>query len=126
MKSTRTFSWSIVLGVAVLAVCLAAPAQAYDMGNKACRGAAGLIAGFLELSGNMVETSNKQGVPMGLTAGFVKGVFMVPVREVIGIFELLTFPLEVKKGYEPLIDPEFPWDYFCGGEKAPAADKAKK
>jgi len=125
MKRTKALGWSIVCSAAVLIMTMATPSQAYDMGDKACRGVAGVALGLLELPGNMVDVSKKQNILLGLTAGFAKGVFMVPVRELVGVFELLTFPFELQKGYEPLIEPDYPWGYFCGGDKAPGSDKKK-
>lgn len=125
MKRTRALGWSIACGAAVLIMVAATPSQAYDMGDKACRGAAGVALGFLELPGNMADISKKQNVFMGLTAGFAKGLFMIPVRELVGIFELLTFPCDLPREYKPVVDPDYPWGYFCGGDKAPGPDTKK-
>ena len=122
MKAAKKLAWSIVCGAAVLAMCAATPAQGGDMGGKALRGAAGMIFCFLEMPGNMVDVSKKEGVGAGLTKGFVKGLVLMPFRGMVGVYELFTFPFEIQPGYEPVMEPEYPWGYFGGGDK-PAAPK---
>lgn len=123
MKPTKRLGWSIACSVAVLLMCLTTPSQAYDMGSKAMRGAAGMAFCFLEIPGNMVEVSNNEGVLVGLTKGFFKGLVMMPYRGMVGVYELFTFPFEIQPGYEPAMAPEYPWGYFGCGDKAPAAAK---
>jgi putative exosortase-associated protein (TIGR04073 family) len=126
MSSRKTVFWSALLGAVVLTVTLAAPAQAEDMGDKACRGLAGVTLGVLELPGNMVDISNKEGVLLGCTEGFLKGLVMIPLREIIGTYEVLTFPFEIEKGYKPVLPPEYPWSYFCGKEQPAKPADTKK
>ena len=38
--------------------------------------------------------------------------FEVVVRELVGVYEFVTSPFEIPKGYAPIIEPEFPWSYF--------------
>ena len=123
MKASRKLGWSIVCSIAVLTMSMATPAQAYDMGDKALRGASGMVFFFFELPGNMVDVSNQEGVLLGLTKGFVKGLVMMPFRGMAGVYELFTFPFDIQPGYEPVIDPEYPWGYFCGSDKAAVAPK---
>ena len=125
MKPAKKLGWSIACGVAFLTMVMATPSQAYDMGDKACRGAAAMVFFLLELPGNMVEVSNKEGVLMGLTKGFAKGFVMMPLRGLVGVYEFFTFPFDIQPGYEPVIAPEYPWGYFCGEDKAPASDTKK-
>ena len=34
------------------------------------------------------------------------------MRERVGVYELVTAPFPVPAGYQPIIQPEFPWGYF--------------
>ena len=120
MSSMKKAFCSGLLGVAVLAVTVATPAQAEDMGDKVCRGFSGLLLGVLELPGNMVDVSNKEGVLLGCSEGFLKGLVMVPLRELIGTYEVLTFPFEIEKGYKAVLPPDYPWSYFCSCGEGPA------
>ena len=104
-----------------LAVSLAAPGFArahyeeheHTAVDKAGRGIAGMVAGVLELPGNMIEESDKHG-PEGLPLGFAKGLGMLVARELTGVYEFVTAPIPVPDGYEPVLEPEYPWDYFRG------------
>ena len=33
----------------------------------------------------------------------------------VGVYEFLSAPFPAPAGYRPIIEPEFPWDYFSGG-----------
>jgi putative exosortase-associated protein (TIGR04073 family) len=123
MKPVKKIGWSVVCSIAVLTMAMSTPAQAYDMGDKALRGISGMVFFFLELPGNMVEVSNKEGVGMGLTKGFAQGFVKMPFRGMVGVYEFFTFPFDIQPGYEPVMEPEYPWGYFCGCDKAPAAPK---
>ena len=50
----------------------------------------------------------------GLGAGgaFAKGLGAMVVRELVGVYEFLSAPIEVPEGFRPILKPEFPWDYF--------------
>ena len=37
---------------------------------------------------------------------------MIPVRELVGVYEFVTAPVPLPEGYQPIIQPEYPWDYF--------------
>jgi putative exosortase-associated protein (TIGR04073 family) len=102
--------------LAALLLSLLAPAGAgaarQTAARKLGRGLAGMTTGFLEVPGNIVKTSRERGMGWGFTLGFVQGLGMIVVRELVGVYEFLTCPLEVPKGYAPVIQPEFPWSYF--------------
>jgi putative exosortase-associated protein (TIGR04073 family) len=80
--------------------------------HKAGRGLAAVTTGFLEVPGNMVMETERNGPVYGTTLGFVKGLGGFVVREVVGVYELLTAPIEEPDDYQPLIEPEYPWGYF--------------
>src|SRR4029450_12601169 len=46
-----------------------------------------------------------------------------PVRELIGVYEFVTAPFPLPDNYEPLVHPEYPWDYFEGSSSARAASR---
>lgn len=105
--------------IAAIALCLAvaslaAPASAakHDAPRKFGRGLAGMTCGFLELPGNVVQTTEKEGIGYGLTIGVAKGLGMIVARELVGVYEFVTAPFPAPPGYEPILKPEFPWGYF--------------
>ena len=102
---------SIVLTVALLV--LPASAEAQSAARKVGRGLAAMTCGFLEVPGNIVKVNRERGPAWGFTLGFVQGLGMIVVRELVGVYEFVSAPLEVPAGFEPIVQPEFPWDYFA-------------
>jgi putative exosortase-associated protein (TIGR04073 family) len=98
----------------VLLLFSAAPAEAqrYDAPRKFGRGLAGMTTCFLEVPGNMVQTTRERGLGYGLTLGFVEGLGRLVVRPLVGVYEFVTAPFPIPAGYKPIIEPEFPWGYF--------------
>jgi putative exosortase-associated protein (TIGR04073 family) len=96
----------------LLLTALPGTAAAGSAARKAGRGLAGMTCGFLEVPGNIVEVNRERGPGWGFTLGFVQGLGMIVVRELVGVYEFVTSPLDVPAGYQPIIHPEFPWDYF--------------
>jgi putative exosortase-associated protein (TIGR04073 family) len=99
----------------ILVLPAAASAVQYTPARKAGRGLAAMTCGFLEIPGNMVAETRRRGPGYGLTLGFAMGLGRVVVRELVGVYELLSSPFPLPAGYGPIIDPEFPWGYFEEG-----------
>ena len=112
----RRVRGAVLLRAALLALLLGvvAPgaAQAQSAARKCGRGLAAMTTGFLEIPGNIVKESRETSPARGFTLGFVKGLGAVVVRELVGVYEFVTSPFELPKGYAPIIQPEFPWSYF--------------
>ncbi len=109
----RCFARGLVLGVVLLlGLATAAPAQEMTATRKLGRGLAGLTLGILELPGNVTQDWRNDGPLSGLTVGLIMGIVKVPARTLVGTYEVLTSPFPLPAGYEPLLTPEFPWEYF--------------
>lgn len=100
---------SVLAFVAI--VMLPESAKADTAAQKLGRGLAGMSCGFLELPGNIVRETAKQG-PVGLPMGLAKGVGMIVTRELVGVYEFLSAPFPVPAGFKPILLPEYPWGYF--------------
>lgn len=87
-------------------------ADAQSAARKCGRGLAAMTTGFLEIPGNIVKESRETSPARGFTLGFAKGLGAVVVRELVGVYEFVTSPFDIPKGYAPIIQPEFPWGYF--------------
>ena len=122
----RKLNFRHVAIYAVLIGTLSIPALSqaveYTAARKAGRGLAAMTTGFLEIPGNMVAESRKHGAGAGVPLGFVFGLGKLVIRELIGVYEFLTSPFEAPAGFKPIIEPEFPWDYF---EDSSAASSGK-
>ena len=120
MTTTRT-----LLAVAILLLLSAHPAAAQTAVRKMGRGLANMTTSFLEVPGQMVKETRAQGAGIGIPLGFAKGLGMIIPRVLVGVYELLSAPFPAPAGYRPIINPEFPWDYFDGaGESAPPRKRA--
>ena len=106
------------LAAAVLAISalllpgLAAAADDDTAARKYARGLAGITLGFLELPGNIVQETRTNGPASGLTIGVAVGLGKIVVRELAGVYELITAPFPMPANFEPVLQPEFPWQYF--------------
>lgn len=118
MKPQRTVSTARALTAAAALVALlgalAAPgtAEAQTAARKVGRGLAAMTCGFLEVPGNIVEETRRNGVVQGVTVGFALGLGKLVARELIGVYEFLSAPFPAPPGFRPILDPEFPWGYF--------------
>jgi putative exosortase-associated protein (TIGR04073 family) len=89
------------------------PASAYNAGDKALRGLANMMAGVMVFPGEIHKNWIEKGPAAGLTVGVALGVGMIPVRELVGVIEFLTCPAPWPQSrFEPLLRPDYPWDYF--------------
>jgi putative exosortase-associated protein (TIGR04073 family) len=84
----------------------------YTAARKAGRGLAAMTTSFLEVPGNMVAETRERGAAAGVPLGFVFGLGKIVVRTLVGVYEFVSSPFEAPAGFEPIIEPEFPWSYL--------------
>jgi putative exosortase-associated protein (TIGR04073 family) len=110
----RSATRSAILSLGLFALLLpgAAGAQENTAARKAGRGLAGMTLGFLEVPGNVVQETRTNGVFSGVTVGLAVGVGKLVARELVGVYEFVTAPFPVPSDFEPVLQPEFTWDYF--------------
>ena len=101
----------LVIGAAALLLSATSAVQADTAAQKFGRGLAGMTCGFLELPGNIVKETNRDGIA-GFPNGFAKGVGMIVTRELVGVYEFISAPFPIPAGFKPVIQPEYPWSYF--------------
>jgi putative exosortase-associated protein (TIGR04073 family) len=111
MKCLRQLVSSGAVALLVVGVWSSA-SYADTPGAKAGRGLAALTTPFLEIPGNIIETSKRDGPLAGWTMGLARGLGMTIVRPPVGFYELVTAPVAAPKNYEPILQPEYPWSYF--------------
>jgi len=100
------------LAISALLLPAAASAEENTAARKAGRGLAGMTLGFLEVPGNVVQESRTNGIFSGVTVGFAMGVGKLVARELVGVYEFVTAPFAVPANFEPVLQPEFTWQYF--------------
>ena len=91
---------------------LAAPKSRFTPARKVGRGFANTTLGFLAIPGQMTVQTRERGAAAGLPIGFGLGLGWFVASELIGVWEILTSPFEFPAGYKPILEPEFPWQYF--------------
>jgi len=101
-----------LLFVLLLVATVAGAANAQTAARKFGRGLAAMTTAFLEVPGNMVEQTRKRGAAEGVPLGFAIGLGMIVPRVLVGVYEFVTAPFPAPPGYRPILQPEFPWDYF--------------
>ena len=104
---------SAVAAVALVgAMMVPATAEAQSARQKFNRGFSNLALGFIEIPGTIKEEAAASNPVQGLVVGLIKGSYRFVRREVVGAYEVVTFPFEVPLGFEKIVDPEYPWQYF--------------
>lgn len=108
----RTFLFGLIV---TFIVSLALPAYCDDT-TKYCgdglkklgRGVCNAVTFPLELVEQVKRTNNSDGPMAAVTYGVLKGVVMTGVRALVGVYEIMTFPIPFPKNYQPILtDPEF-------------------
>ena len=122
MKFTgRVIVLAIVVCFGVLSLNLRAEENdGIPIARKLGRGIANLGLGALEVPMKIYDVNDEEGGFAAVTYGVLKGICYCIAREVIGLVEVLTFPVplpgatvdsyEEGWGYGPLMKPEFVLD----------------
>ena len=100
--------YSSVLGVVTLVLMMGlSPAFADDNAfSKFGRGMANVVISPAELYAQPMLLSKTLEPSIAVFGGFCKGVAMLIAREVVGVYEIVTFPIPIPKGYRPIIKPD--------------------
>jgi len=76
--------------------------------EKIKRGAMNIISCPFELGNGMMQANEQDGIGSAYTWGIVNGVLRVGLRAIVGVYELVTFPIPIPKDYAPIMtDPEY-------------------
>lgn len=114
-----------LLAILVVVLLIVAPsvqaAEKYldnDLTNKLKRGAINVVSAPLEMPHKIKEhwqESSSHPIEKGvfLVGGVVKGTAYMLGRFGSGLWDMLTFNLDIPKGFEPLMKP----DYVCEKNK---------
>ena len=97
----------IICVVALMILNIASASYAQDMGKKLYRGVINIVSGWIELPQNIYDAAAEHDFASGIIFGFPKGSWMAILRTGSGIYDTLTFPFPIPKGYGPVLEPEF-------------------
>jgi len=76
--------------------------------RKLGRGFSNLLFGIVEVPNQVTKATAERGGASGVTYGVGKGLFRWIGRELVGVYEIVTFPIPLPKGYQPVMKPEWP------------------
>ncbi len=111
MKLTKKLSIIAVLTVVMTMGLNAAVNEDYNVdytaSRKLGRAVSNVLFGVVEVPKTMVEEDNINGSVAAYTTGIFGGLSRFIQREVVGVWEILTFWTPDK---EPIIKPEYVWD----------------
>lgn len=68
------------------------------------RGVANVLTGILEVPVNMYQVQDEHGEMAGATYGLIRGIWRFGVREVVGVYEIITVPFV---RLDPIVEPEW-------------------
>jgi putative exosortase-associated protein (TIGR04073 family) len=84
------------------------PPSGHNPLRKLGRGFANVLFGFIEMPNQYTKAVSEHGGAAGITYGVPKGFARWFMREAVGVYEIVTFPVPFPKGYKPVMKPEFP------------------
>ena len=84
------------------------PPRGHNALRKLNRGVSNLLFGVVEMPNQITKTTAEHGGAAGVTYGVGKGLVRWIAREVVGVYEIITFPIPVPRQYKPVMQPEFP------------------
>jgi len=113
----RVLCFTALLGAAVL-IPAGLSAQAYDeayyedseinmMMHKLGRGLTNVLFGWVEVPKGIAKEWRETDPLTGTVVGSVKGLCWGVARTFTGVYEVISFPFPVPRGYKPLMYPEF-------------------
>lgn len=103
----------ILLTVTFVPSLFAAEVAAPGPQRKIQRGFLNMALCWAEL-GNEVVKDKKNLNPLlpAMIPGLIRGSFNTVARALAGAYDFVTFPVAAPKEYKPVMEPEFPWEYF--------------
>jgi len=79
-----------------------------DALKKLGRGVANMLTFPLELPNQMTKINKSDGPVAALTYGFMKGCVAGVFRLIVGVYEVISFPIPLPEFYRPIMtDPEY-------------------
>ncbi len=98
----------IITFVLIISIFLTAGAFADNAVTKLGRGIANIGTCVLEIPKAIGDSNTEDGPIAAATVGVLTGILKTGVRLVVGVYEVVTFPIPAPKHYGPVLtEPEF-------------------
>jgi putative exosortase-associated protein (TIGR04073 family) len=78
-----------------------------DPVQKLGRGITNVATGWVEIPKEIGRSVEKSGDFAGLVVGPFKGIAKAIGRTIVGVYEVVTFPIPLPRRYEPVIEPAY-------------------
>lgn len=78
--------------------------------RKLQRGFLNVALSPFEMSHELSKEVRNDTFPPSWMAGLGRGAFYTVGRALVGVYEMVTFPIPYPAKYKPVLQPEFPWE----------------
>ena len=85
--------------------------------RKAQRGFLNVALCPFEISKELSKEVRTDTFPPGWVSGLGRGSIYAVGRALVGVYEMVTFPIPYPANYKPVLQPEFPWQLAPSSEK---------
>ena len=110
-RSLNLFSVFVLMFLFALPL-MAAEAEIQGEGTclrKLQRGFFNVALSPFEISSELSKEVRNDTIPPSWVAGLGRGACYTVGRALVGVYEMVTFPLPYPASYKPVLQPEFPW-----------------
>lgn len=80
--------------------------------RKLQRGFLNVALSPIEISNELAKEVRNDTFPPSWVAGLGRGAFYTVGRALVGVYEMVTFPLPYPANYKPILQPEFTWQHL--------------
>ena len=103
----KKIKFIVILAIIVSLISMQSPCFAENMLRKLGRGTCNILTSFIELPKAIQESFYADGPLAAVTHGILDGLYKFTARTVVGVYEVVTFPVPIPAHYAPIIEPEF-------------------
>ncbi len=85
--------------------------------RKLQRGFLNVVLSPFDISNELSKEVRNDTIPPSWVAGLGRGSIYAVGRALVGVYEMVTFPIPYPAKYKPVLSPEFPWQFAPSPEK---------
>ena len=113
MKTLRPALSLLFLALFVSAPLFAAEIQPEGTAlRKMQRGFLNVALSPIDIVHELEKEKRHDTFPPSWLLGLGRGMMFTAGRALTGVYEMVTFPIPLPSGYEPILQPEFPWQHL--------------